>query len=44
MIAKENVTKRRGLMAELNDKRRKQGTGILLSPVLEIKEEVGHIC
>ena len=43
MVAKENVAKRCGLMAELGEERGKQGAGILFSFVLEIKEKVGYM-
>ena len=43
MVAKENVAKRYGLMAKLNEERGKYGAGILLSLVLEIKEKVGYM-
>jgi hypothetical protein len=43
VIARENVIKRGGLMAELEEERRKQGTRILLPLIFEIKEEVGQM-
>ena len=43
ITGKENVAERSRLMAELDEKRRKQPVGILLSSVLEVKEEVSDV-
>ena len=43
MVSKEDVAKRCGFVAELNEERGNQGAGILLSLVLVIKEKVGYM-